>query len=112
MSVLFRGQGSRIRSLRIHNRRPAAARPSPPPLVLFNHHYCSPIATYTPRTAETALSLIRSNTDPSSADFRENAAQMAALTASLRNLHAQIALGGPEKARAKHLERNKMLPRE
>lgn len=110
MSFLFRAQGSRIRSLRIHHWRPTPARPSPaPPALLLG---CSPIATYTPRTAERELSLVRSNIDPSSADFRENAAQMAALTASLRSLHTQIALGGPEKARAKHLERNKMLPRE
>ena len=37
---------------------------------------------------------------------------MRELSASLRTLHQKIALGGSEKARKKHIERNKMLPRE
>lgn len=30
----------------------------------------------------------------------------------LNSLHAKIALGGPEKARQRHVARGKMLPRE
>lgn len=37
---------------------------------------------------------------------------MGELTTELKALHAKISLGGNEKARKKHLERKKMLPRE
>jgi 3-methylcrotonyl-CoA carboxylase beta subunit len=70
------------------------------------------IATHTPRVAETLFAQVKSNVDTSSPDFKINAAQMKELTGSLRSLHQQIALGGPEKARQKHIERKKMLPRE
>jgi 3-methylcrotonyl-CoA carboxylase beta subunit len=97
MSFL-RVKGLRIRGLRLqYHRKP----------LLY-----APITTYTPRIAETAFSQINSNVDTSSADFKDNAAQMSELINSLRSLHAQIAMGGNEQARAKHLKRKKMLPRE
>lgn len=50
--------------------------------------------------------------NPRSADFQANAAAMQALVDDLRERCAQIALGGGEAARAKHLARGKLLPRD
>jgi 3-methylcrotonyl-CoA carboxylase beta subunit len=55
---------------------------------------------------------IRSAASPRSEEFRANAAAMAALVADLRAKVARIALGGDEGARAKHVARGKLLPRE
>ncbi|MBX9813729.1 MAG: methylcrotonoyl-CoA carboxylase [Proteobacteria bacterium SG_bin5] len=49
---------------------------------------------------------------PESEAFRANAAHNRALVERLRADVAQAALGGPERARAKHSERGKLLPRE
>ena len=49
---------------------------------------------------------------PESEAFRANAAHNRALVDRLRADVAQAALGGPERARAKHSERGKLLPRE
>jgi 3-methylcrotonyl-CoA carboxylase beta subunit len=55
---------------------------------------------------------IESKVDTRSADFAANAAHMRELVADLdRQLH-QTALGGGDKARQKHTERGKLLPRE
>lgn len=95
MSLLRRGLRTPIPKLRLPRVRHVAA-----------------ISTHTARSVETAFSQIKSKVDTSSSDFKDNAAQLSKLTASLRSLHQRIALGGPEKARAKHIERKKMLPRE
>ncbi|RPB05251.1 carboxyl transferase [Choiromyces venosus 120613-1] len=71
-----------------------------------------PIATHSHPHFEAAVSTIRSEVDTSSAEFKENALRMGEITASLRSLHERIKLGGPEKAREKHLARKKMLPRD
>ncbi len=55
---------------------------------------------------------IRSQIDPRSPDFEANAAQMRGLVADLKSQFAKVAEGGGEKARAKHTERGKLLPRE
>jgi 3-methylcrotonyl-CoA carboxylase beta subunit len=55
---------------------------------------------------------IRSLIDTRSADFQANAAQLRALVDDLRQEMDKAALGGGEKARAKHTERGKLLPRE
>ncbi|KFN48956.1 carboxyl transferase domain-containing protein [Arenimonas composti] len=55
---------------------------------------------------------IRSGVDTRSAEFRENAEQLRAAVADLEQRLATTALGGGEKARAKHLERGKLLPRD
>ena len=47
-----------------------------------------------------------------SEEFRANAAAMQALVQDLNAKLAQIALGGGEAPRAKHLARGKLLPRE
>jgi 3-methylcrotonyl-CoA carboxylase beta subunit len=59
-----------------------------------------------------ALPLLKTAIDPSSAEFKANAAAMRALAAELRERRAQAAAGGPEDARAKHVGRGKLLPRE
>jgi 3-methylcrotonyl-CoA carboxylase beta subunit len=58
------------------------------------------------------MPVIESQIDPRSADFQTNAAQLRGLVNELKNQLAQAALGGGEKARAKHTERGKLLPRE
>src|SRR5690349_10835672 len=55
---------------------------------------------------------IRSQIDPRSPDYEANAAQMRGLVEDLKSEFAKVAEGGGEKARAKHTERGKLLPRE
>ena len=58
------------------------------------------------------MTRIASRVDAGSAEFRENAAHMAALVAELKRRQALAAAGGGEAARAKHVARGKLLPRE
>ena len=53
-----------------------------------------------------------SKLNPRSADFQANAAAMQALVDDLRAQCEKIAQGGGEAARAKHLGRGKLLPRD
>ena len=53
-----------------------------------------------------------SKLNPRSEDFRVNAAAMAALVADLNARLGKIAEGGGAAARAKHLARGKLAPRE
>ena len=53
-----------------------------------------------------------SKLNPRSADFQANAAAMQALVDDLRTQCEKIAQGGGEAARAKHLGRGKLLPRD
>ena len=53
-----------------------------------------------------------SNVDPSSDRFRANRAHHLSLVEDLRSRLARAALGGPERAREKHVARGKLLPRE
>jgi 3-methylcrotonyl-CoA carboxylase beta subunit len=55
---------------------------------------------------------IRSQVDPRSAEFRDNATQLEALVAELKQRLERASAGGGEMARAKHTERGKLLPRE
>ncbi|MBS0388415.1 MAG: methylcrotonoyl-CoA carboxylase [Proteobacteria bacterium] len=55
---------------------------------------------------------IDSGLDPRSADFRANRAAMEALVADLRARQQHAALGGGETARARHVARGKLLPRQ
>ncbi len=55
---------------------------------------------------------IKSALNARSEEFRANAATMAALVQDLRGKVAQVSLGGDENARAKHVGRGKLLPRE
>ncbi|PLZ04208.1 methylcrotonoyl-CoA carboxylase [Burkholderia sp. WAC0059] len=58
------------------------------------------------------MPIIETKLDPRSDAFRANAAALEALVADLREKVAQIARGGGEAARAKHVARGKLLPRE
>jgi len=58
------------------------------------------------------MTLLPSLINPRSDEFRRNADAMRAQVAELKSLVAKIGEGGGEAARAKHLARNKLLPRE
>ena len=58
------------------------------------------------------MSTLKSNLNARSAEFRTNAGAMSALVDDLRAKIDQVALGGGEAARAKHIARGKLLPRE
>ncbi|KAL7960143.1 methylcrotonoyl-CoA carboxylase beta chain [Trichoderma compactum] len=69
-------------------------------------------ATLTPPHQAAAISRLQTNVDASSEEFKDNERQMADVTARLQQLTAAIQKGGPQKARDKHIARNKMLPRD
>lgn len=92
------------RSARALPHRLARARPAPAPR--------RGIATFTPPGQAGAISLLQSNVDTSSEEFRENERQMAAVVARMRELTRAAQLGGSAKAREKHVARKKMLPRD
>ena len=58
------------------------------------------------------MTRIASRIDPKSAEFSDNAANMQALVAELRQRLSVAGAGGGEEARAKHLARGKLLPRD
>jgi 3-methylcrotonyl-CoA carboxylase beta subunit len=58
------------------------------------------------------MPVIKSQIDTRSTDYAANAAHLSGLVEDLRRRMAKAALGGGEKARAKHTERGKLLPRE
>ncbi len=58
------------------------------------------------------MGVIRSSVDTRASAFRDNAAQMRALVDDLRQTVGRIREGGGDQARAKHLARGKLLPRE
>jgi 3-methylcrotonyl-CoA carboxylase beta subunit len=65
-----------------------------------------------PESADAEMATLKSAVNPRSEEFRANAAAMAALVQDLRGRVAKVALGGEEPARAKHVARGKLLPRE
>src|SRR5579871_5216071 len=70
------------------------------------------IATHTHSFHAEQVSIIRSNVDVSSPEFKQNAQALNEAIDRLNTLHAKNAVGGPEKARQRHVDRGKMLPRE
>jgi 3-methylcrotonyl-CoA carboxylase beta subunit len=58
------------------------------------------------------MTILSSAADPRSENFRANAEAMAALVADLRAEVDRVRLGGGEAARARHLARGKLLPRD
>jgi 3-methylcrotonyl-CoA carboxylase beta subunit len=58
------------------------------------------------------MPLLESKVDRKSAEFAANQGAMRALVGELRSRQARIALGGGEAARAKHVARGKLLPRD
>ncbi len=55
---------------------------------------------------------LHTSVDVNAAEFRANAERMRALTAELRARREEAALGGPERARTRHVGRGKLLPRD
>ncbi|MFZ5510694.1 MAG: carboxyl transferase domain-containing protein [Pseudomonadota bacterium] len=58
------------------------------------------------------MTTLKSQLNPRSEEFRNNAQAMRALVADLRDKTAQVALGGTEEARQKHTARGKLLARD
>jgi 3-methylcrotonyl-CoA carboxylase beta subunit len=58
------------------------------------------------------MTMLKSSISTTSEEFRLNAEVMGTQVADLRDKAARISVGGDEKARKKHLERGKLLPRE
>jgi 3-methylcrotonyl-CoA carboxylase beta subunit len=58
------------------------------------------------------MTILTSQLNPRSDDFKANVAAMHVVVADLRKTVDQVALGGSESARQKHLARGKLLPRE
>src|SRR4051812_7152787 len=58
------------------------------------------------------MPVLETKVDRKSADFQANDAALRALVTELRERQAKVALGGGEAARAKHVARGKLLPRE
>jgi len=58
------------------------------------------------------LAILSSSIDKNAADFRANAERMRALVSGLQTRRAEAALGGSERARARHVSRGKLLPRD
>ncbi|KAJ4263796.1 Methylcrotonoyl-CoA carboxylase beta chain, mitochondrial [Fusarium torreyae] len=70
------------------------------------------VATLTPPHQANAISRIQTAVDPSSDEFKENERAMSEVMNRIQELTRKIQKGGSEKARQKHLERKKMLPRD
>ena len=70
------------------------------------------VATHCTPDQANAISVLPTVVDPSSGEYKENARQMGEVMARLEELTKKIRLGGPAKAREKHIARNKMLPRD
>ncbi|RGP77915.1 propionyl- carboxylase beta chain [Fusarium longipes] len=70
------------------------------------------VANLTPSHHASAISRIQTSVDPSSEEFKENEKQMSEVMTRMQELARKIQKGGPEKARQKHIERKKMLPRD
>ncbi|KAI1875951.1 uncharacterized protein JN550_001447 [Neoarthrinium moseri] len=70
------------------------------------------IASYTAPYQASAVSVIQSNVDATSDEFKENERLMAEAMTRLETLTRAAQQGGSAKAREKHLARKKMLPRD
>ena len=69
-------------------------------------------ATFTHPHHASAISILSTNVDKSSSEYKNNAKEMDELLARMSELHTRIAEGGPQKAKEKHIARGKMLARE
>ncbi|WP_079437015.1 carboxyl transferase domain-containing protein [Zoogloea sp. LCSB751] len=58
------------------------------------------------------MTVIKSSINPRSPEFQANAEAMGRIVADLREKAGQVSLGGGEAARAKHVARGKLLPRD
>ncbi|KAK3335659.1 methylcrotonoyl-CoA carboxylase beta chain mitochondrial precursor [Cercophora scortea] len=83
-----------------------------PPNSSSSNSFRRSIATFTPSHQAGAISVIKSNVDSSSDEFKENERLMGEAMARLEELTRKAHQGGSAKAREKHLARKKMLPRD
>ncbi|HLS73773.1 MAG TPA: carboxyl transferase domain-containing protein, partial [Actinomycetaceae bacterium] len=58
------------------------------------------------------MPILTSAADPASEEFSSNEAAQRALATELDQRLAQVARGGTERSRTRHIERGKLLPRE
>ena len=58
------------------------------------------------------MAILSSTVDVNAAEFRANAERMRALVDELRERRAAATLGGPQRARERHVARGKLLPRD
>ncbi|MGB7618287.1 MAG: carboxyl transferase domain-containing protein, partial [Pseudolabrys sp.] len=58
------------------------------------------------------MAILSSSIDKNAAEFRANGERMRALVSELQTRRAEAALGGPERARERHVGRGKLLPRD
>src|SRR6201996_7326795 len=68
--------------------------------------------TPTPVDTASQVPALLSRVDPAGEAYQKNAAEHAALAAELRRRLAAVRPGGPERARLRHTERGKLLPRD
>lgn len=70
------------------------------------------IASFVHAHQASAISVLPTAIDKSSAEYQQNVKDMQSVIARMNELHEKIKKGGPEKAREKHIARGKMLPRD
>ncbi|KAI4087791.1 MAG: hypothetical protein LQ344_006547 [Seirophora lacunosa] len=75
-------------------------------------HLHRSIATHTYAHHAKQLSVLPTNVDTSSTDYKQNFTQYASLISQMQDLHRKIEKGGSDKAREKHVGRGKMLVRD
>ena len=78
----------------------------------FNCRHRRSIASFEYQHHANAFSVLPTNVDTSSAEFKDNASHMGRLIEHLGQIHSQVQQGGPAKACAKHLAKGKLLPRD
>lgn len=69
-------------------------------------------ATFTHPQHASAISVLPTLVDKSTHEYKENAEQLGRIMSKYTELHKNLALGGPQKARDKHIRRGKMLARD
>ncbi|KAL1893430.1 Methylcrotonoyl-CoA carboxylase beta chain, mitochondrial [Ceratocystis pirilliformis] len=94
--------------------RPSKTRHLPLALlpVLWNHTQSRTAAIYTHPSQAAKVSIIKSDIDESSKQFRQNYKDMADVIHKVSSLTLKVQQGGPATARQKHESRRKILPRD
>ncbi|KAI4738590.1 beta subunit of 3-methylcrotonyl-CoA carboxylase [Aureobasidium sp. EXF-12298] len=107
------------RWLRVSTLRSAISRPHPRPRPCLQPAFTAQAclgtrtaATYTSRHQAAQISVLQTAVDTNSTSYVDNKKSMQELLDSFTTLHRNAALGGPEKAREKHVARGKMLVRD
>lgn len=96
-----------LRSLRLSLRKPRTVSS------LSNSRGCvRSAATFTYPSHAQSISIIPTLVDKSTPEYKENTTQLGEVMKKYAELHQHIKLGGPQKAREKHVQRGKMLARD